>query len=275
MQELPGGMDTEQAEDLSIITLQSAWLKRSARIDIYKTDSTDTVNRCSLLLVNDGQDLVTMQFEKILHSLQATNKIRPLIVAAIHCSAERKNEYGMAIRPDYKGWGDKAPCYEHFIINELLPLLYARFNNISFTDISFAGFSLGGLSAFDIAWNHPEIFSTVGIFSGSLWWRSVDKNDKEYDPWKHRMLHKQVQESVLHPLMKFFFECGENDESADRNNNHVIDSIDDTIDLMRILVRKGYREGKDISYLQLPDGRHDVATWKKAMPLFLEWGFGK
>jgi enterochelin esterase-like enzyme len=266
-------MNTDQAEALSIITVQSASLKREVRIDIYKSESTGLPNVCSLLLVNDGQDLLTMQFEKILYSLQLTNKLRPLIVAAIHCGIERKNEYGMAIGPDYQGWGDKAARYENFVIDELLPLLRSRFGKHTFSEIAFAGFSLGGLSAFDIAWNHPEIFKTVGVFSGSLWWRSKDKNHKAYDPWQHRMLHKQVRESGYRQGMKFFFECGENDESEDRNNNRVIDSIDDTIDLMRILVRKGYREGQDIYYLQLPDGKHDVPTWARAIPVFLEWAF--
>ncbi len=40
--------------------------------------------------------------------------------------------------------------------------------------------------------------------------------------------------------MKFFFECGTLDEAGDRNNNGIIDSIDDTKDLISALVDKGY-----------------------------------
>ena len=64
------------------------------------------------------------------------------------------------------------------------------------------------------------------------------------------------------------------DEVLDRNNNGIIDSIDDTHDIIRELVAKGYRRDEDIHYLEMPDGRHDVATWAKAMPVFLEWAFG-
>ena len=64
------------------------------------------------------------------------------------------------------------------------------------------------------------------------------------------------------------------DETEDRNKNGVIDSIDDTIDLMRVLLQKGYKEGKDMQYLQLPKGKHDVPTWAKAFPTFLKWGWG-
>ena len=74
--------------------------------------------------------------------------------------------------------------------------------------------------------------------------------------------------------MKFFFECGEHDEEEDRNHNGVIDSIDDTIDLMRLLLLKGYREGRDFYYLQVPDGRHDVASWSRAFPKFFKLMYG-
>jgi enterochelin esterase-like enzyme len=262
-------METEQIDDLMIehIELQSRYIKRTVKIDLYHTDVG--AEHCRLLLMNDGQDLVKMGFENILRRL----KLKPLVIAGIHCGEDRKNEYGMSAGPDYKGWGAEAGSYEKFVVNELIPFLHNRYSNVVFTDTSFAGFSLGGLSALDIAWNHPEIFNMTAIFSGSLWWRSVDKDDKDYDPWKHRMMHSQIRETEVRKGFRFFFECGELDEVEDRNKNGVIDSIDDTIDLMRILIRKGYREGNDMCYLQMPDGRHDVPSWAKALPAFLKWGY--
>jgi hypothetical protein len=87
------------------------------------------------------------------------------------------------------------------------------------------------------------------------------------------MMHNQVAAGDFHEGMKFFFECGEQDEWEDRNKNGVIDSIDDTIDLMRLLIKKGYTEGKDIQYLQLPDGKHDVTSWARSLPQFLRWAY--
>lgn len=260
-------METEQVDELMVdhIELQSRYVKRTVKIDLYHSDAG--ADNCSLLLINDGQDLVKMGFDNILRRL----RLKPLVVAGIHCGDDRKNEYGMSSGADYKGWGAKASSYEKFVVKELIPFLHSRYSNITFTDTAFAGFSLGGLSALDIAWNHPEIFNRTAIFSGSFWWRSVDKDDKDYNPWTHRMMHRQIQDSGIRHGFKFFFECGELDEVEDRNKNGVIDSIDDTIDLMRILIRKGYREGRDIRYLQMPDGRHDVPSWAKALPSFLKW----
>jgi len=45
--------------------------------------------------------------------------------------------------------------------------------------------------------------------------------------------------------------------------------------LMNDLIAKGYDPQEDIQYLELQDGRHDVATWARAMPVFLKWGWGK
>lgn len=60
----------------------------------------------------------------------------------------------------------------------------------------------------------------------------------------------------------------------DRNHNGIIDSIDDTMGLIDELVKKGYDREKDISYMELKEGRHDIDTWAKAMPAFLKWGWG-
>ena len=57
---------------------------------------------------------------------------------------------------------------------------------------AFAGFSLGGLMALDIVWKHPNQFSKAGIFSGSLWWRSIDQTEEEYDDDKHRIMQQPV-----------------------------------------------------------------------------------
>ena len=55
----------------------------------------------------------------------------------------------------------------------------------------------------------------------------------------------------------------------------MIDSIDDTLDLIKELVDKGYDQKNDIAYLLIEDGKHDVATWALAMPEFLKWGWGR
>ncbi|MDQ3279518.1 MAG: alpha/beta hydrolase-fold protein, partial [Bacteroidota bacterium] len=118
--------------------------------------------------------------------------------------------------------------------------------------------------------NYPDVFSSVGVFSGSLWWRSKDLSDG-YDDNRDRIMHQRVRTQSYMPRKRFYFTTGSMDETADRNNNGIIDSIDDTLDLIKELEGIGYKNGTDIFYLNDEEGRHDVATWAKAMPQFLLW----
>jgi enterochelin esterase-like enzyme len=252
--------------------IPSEYLERDVTIDVYVPAATGQPGELSLLLINDGQDLPKMPFDEILDELYTQQKIEALFCIGIHCGAERKMEYGTAYSADYKGRGAKAGLYNKFIFEELLPFIRKTYNVPSFRDKSFAGFSLGGLSAMDIAWNHSSEFTRIGMFSASLWWRRKGYDDG-YSDEQDRLMHLQVRKGVFHPWLRFFIECGTLDETADRNQNGVIDSIDDALDLIIELKAKGYTE-EHIKYVQFDDGSHDVATWAKAMPLFLKWGWG-
>ncbi|MEX6686640.1 alpha/beta hydrolase-fold protein [Danxiaibacter flavus] len=249
----------------------SVFLERDITIDAYLPKNIARPENLSLLLINDGQDLGSMDFGSLLDDMISASTISPLICIGIHCGEERKMEYGVAYSADYQGLGAKAGLYSKFILDELIPLIRKSYNIASFKEKCFAGFSLGGLSALDIAWNHAREFNKVGIFSGALWWRRRSYEDG-YSDDRDRLMHLQVRNGYYYPWMKFFIECGALDETADRNNNGIIDSIDDARDLIKELKGKGYTE-EQICYKELPDGRHDVATWAKVMPEFLKWGF--
>jgi enterochelin esterase-like enzyme len=269
-------MSQERTTEISIINhiIESKFLKREVKVDCYLPIQPVQASEVSILLINDGQDLVTMQFDEILGELYETNAIAPLLCIGIHCSADRKNEYGTARILDYKGRGAKAALYSRFIFEELLPFIRKTYNAISFREKSFAGFSLGGLTALDIVWNNQQEFTKAGVFSGSLWWRDKDQDDEDFDEDYDRIMHRQVREGSYAPWLKFFFEVGTLDETADRNKNGVIDSIDDTVALIDELEAKGYDKETDIKFIELKDGRHDVPTWAKAFPEFLKWGWG-
>ena len=254
--------------------ITSTLLERDVIVDCYLPTKVDDPASLNLLLINDGQDLVKMNFENILEELYNSNSISPLLCVGIHCGKDRRNEYATANTLDYKGRGGKAKAYQKFIFDELLPYIREAYKVPSFKQKSICGFSLGGLSAIDTGWNHAKEFSKVGVFSGSLWWRTVSQDDPEFVEDLHRIMHGQIRNGGFFPWLKFFFETGTMDETADRNQNGVIDAIDDTLSLIDELVNKGYDRKDDIKYLELSDGRHDVPTWGRAFPEFLKWGWG-
>lgn len=256
-------------------SIDSLFLKRKVLLDFYSPSGKANLDGERLLLINDGQDLPAMNFDKIINSLYKEQQILPLLCVGIHCGEDRKNEYGTANILNYKGQGAKAALYADFIFKELIPYIQDVFLISSFSEKSFCGFSLGGLSALDIVWNHATEFSKAGVFSGSLWWRSLSQDHPEFSEEEHRIMHHQIKNGVYYPWLKFFFEAGTLDETADRNNNGIIDSIDDTLSLIDELKRKGYDPLTRIRYLQIEGGRHNVATWAQALPEFLKWGWGR
>lgn len=255
------------------LEIPSIHLARKVKVDCYLPLNVAAPENMELLLINDGQDLEKMNFDNIMNKLFEAGSVRPVLCVGIHCGPERKMEYGTASEADFKGRGAKAAKYTSFIFEELIPLIQETYHLPHINHKAFAGFSLGGLSALDIVWNHPHEFSTAAVFSGSLWWRSKDQHDNTYDDDSDRIMHQMIRKGKKREGMKFFFECGMLDEQKDRNQNGIIDSIDDTMDLIEELRDKGYPDN-DIEFLLLDDGRHDVETWGRAMPVFMKWAYG-
>ncbi|TXT30722.1 MAG: esterase [Chitinophagaceae bacterium] len=206
------------------ISVESEYLERTVLVNLYLPKIEYQPEQLSVLLINDGQDLLKMPFDEILNELYSKQEIEPLICIGIHCGPNRKMEYGTAYSADYEGRGAKAGLYSKFIFDELLPFVRKKLNAPSFKDKSFAGFSLGALSALDIGWNHASEFRKIGIFSGSLWWRRKGYEDG-YDDENDRLMHLQIRKGHFYPWLQFFIECGALDETADRNNNGIIDTI--------------------------------------------------
>ena len=265
-------------EDLSNLLVEqraiaSRYLNRYVLVDLYLPKNIASPSQMRLLLINDGQDLGEMGFSKLLDGLWQSGQIQALLCVGIHAGRDRKNEYGTAKIPDFEGRGARAAAYDQFIVEELLPYIHLEFAVESFVEKAFAGFSLGGLKALDAVWNYPDIFTVAGVFSGSLWWRTRSLED-DYNDDTDRIMHQKVRHGEFHPGLKFYFTTGSLDETADRNGNGVIDSIDDTQDLIKELKQLGYTDA-DIRYLNFEDGKHDVETWGRAMPGFLLWGWSR
>lgn len=254
--------------------IHSTMLDRVVNVEVFTPPSFKSSSQSlPVLILNDGQDSETMNLLEILNQLQKDEEISPFIVAGVFCG-DRIQEYGVASKPDYKKRGSKAKAYSRFVIEHLLPTLSHRFRvDLNHPQNAIAGYSMGGLSAMDIAWNHPEYFPRMGAFSGSFWWRKkgLDQGYSEHD----RIIHGLIRKSRIRKGMKFWFMAGTEDEKADRNKNGIIDAIDDTLDLIAELIKLGYKPYYDVAYYEVKGGKHDVPTWGRAMPEFLKWAYGK
>jgi len=254
--------------------IASRFLKRYVVIDCYVPRNVSSPKELCLLLINDGQDLEEMCFSTLVNQMLETNQIALVLCVGIHAGKHRRSEYGTARILDYGGRGAKAAAYNQFILEELIPFIHVQYGIEKFKQTGFAGFSLGGLTAIDMTWHYPHIFSIAGVFSGSLWWRTKSLDDG-YNDDTDRIMHQQIRNGKYQPGLRFYFTTGSMDETADRNNNGIIDSIDDTQDLIKDLNQLGYTTDYEVKYINYEDGKHDVQTWGRAMPGFLLWAWGR
>src|SRR5688572_11719176 len=99
------GMQTEVSTGIIVETIElpSEALQRTITINFYGPASNPADNQLSLLLLNDGQDIEAMGFDKMIAYLLQTETITPLLCVGIHCGEDRLQEYGMISSPDFKG----------------------------------------------------------------------------------------------------------------------------------------------------------------------------
>ncbi len=249
-------------------------LNNTRPIEIFlPTDyARSNTRRYPVLYLNDGQDAPALHLAQTLEHLQHTRRIQPIIAVAVHATIDRMNEYGVSNIPNAIGRGALAADYAQFIVNEVQPYInhYYRTQLVA-ENTAIMGSSLGGLSAFDIAWHFPENFGVAGAFSASFWWRTDNSSWQKQQ--SSRIVHQVVRAGPKRSGLRFWLEAGTDDERADRDRNGVIDAIQDTLELIDELVKIGYERDRDIHYFEIKGGQHNQETWAKALPVFLQWAF--
>jgi enterochelin esterase-like enzyme len=252
--------------------LESRLLGETRTVDIFLPAgyAAEPLDSYPVLYANDGQDLEAVALAATLDSLCRSGRMAATIVVAVHAT-ERVVDYGTACIPNAQGLGARADRYGQFLLTELMPLIESRYRvRRGAADTAIMGWSLGGLSAFDLAWRHADRFGAVGVFSGAFWWRTDDRDVRSRQA--SRIMHRRIRQTPGCPALRMWFQTGLRDEAADRDGDGVIDAIQDTEELVTELERKGYRRGRDMVHLTV-DGSHDLPTWKRLLPEWLGWVF--
>jgi enterochelin esterase-like enzyme len=253
--------------------LYSRHLQRKVQLTIISTPIPDDKSQLNLLILNDGQETNSLRIKEIADSLYRIKAIRPLVIVAVH-AGDRMQEYGVADKPDFAGRGKRAGFYDAFINDELYPYIKKKSGVRKFNTVVIAGASLGGLSAFDIGWNHADKIDKIGIFSGSFWWRDVDTKDSSYSDIKNRIVIAKLNASRKKPKQQYWFYAGGAEENSDRDHDGITDVIDDTKDVIQTLQDKRGVPASNITYTEKKDGHHDWPYWSNVLPEFLIWAFG-
>ncbi|MEI8096326.1 MAG: alpha/beta hydrolase-fold protein [Spirochaetales bacterium] len=253
------------------VEFPSAALGNSRTITVLLPQNWQNRDMLPVLVVNDGQDADKLKLRPLLDKEWKAGTLPPFAVVLVP-AGDRLREYGVPGVPDFAGRGDRADLYARFLLEELLPSLEARYP-LDPANRTILGSSLGGLSAFGLAWAHPDAFRQVGVLSGSFWWRDKDGGNGPEGArvaQNSRIVLWWTKTFPAPAASRFWFQAGTRDETSDRNNNGIIDAIEDTQDLMVAIEEQGV-PADHVVWTLVKNGYHEPATWAKVLPEFLHW----
>ena len=225
-----------------------------------------------VLYLNDGQDAAAVELEPTLARLYAEDAMEKIIVVAIDMLPDRMGTYGLSDRVAQRSVigdsrfgpiGSRAHDYSEWIAGELVPYIDVHYRTRRAPDSrSVLGWSLGGLNAFNLGWEYPDVFGQVGAFSPSFW-LSSERTDAA-SVQRTRLAQGRVEAGPKRAGSRFWFAVGTAEETDDRDGDGVIDAVDDTLDLARGLEQLGY--SANLEYALHPSG--DAAYAKRGSRLF-------
>ncbi|WP_299700374.1 alpha/beta hydrolase-fold protein [uncultured Pontibacter sp.] len=212
--------------------------------------------RYPVLYMHDGQNVfdpatssfgVDWRIDETADSLIRSKQIKPAIIVGIYNTSDRMEEYVP---------GPKGNAYMDFVVNTVKPLIDQTYRTKSGSKHTLTGgSSAGGIMAFMLAWEHPDVFSKAICMSPAFKIMHIDyvKEVQTYTGKKKKL--------------KFYIDNGGVDLEA-----RLQPGIDE---MLQVLKAQGYREGKDYLWVLDEKAQHNEAAWAMRMPKALRFLLGK
>lgn len=271
------GEEINYFPEMEDVTLEGFGYKKN--IHIWKPEDYDPSSKepYAVICVLDGHNLIS-QGEDILNSYSAVpEQVRSMIsqtgykaiVVGVENLFARDNELVpvIGVPRDEEIFGERefenmdGSQFAQFIAETLVPYIRDRYN--VYTDAlhtSITGNSLGGLEAFYITMEYPDIFGTVGAVSPSFW---------EYDDetWKKYLSNKRFDEKS--PFVYLYTGPGVPEGTVPGPDNLPKDTDPDVTQMYHRLKDMGYPEEKLVLHFN-EEGEHNGLFWRAVFPEFLD-----
>src|SRR5882672_2277894 len=249
--------------------VRSVELANTRDILVYLPPSYPTANRTyATLYMHDGQNLFDeatsfageWRVDEALEAL-AKDGIEAIVVGIPNTGANRLGEYSPF--HDARLGGGRASDYVKFIVETVKPLVYSAFRTTGEREgTATIGSSMGGLISLYAFFERPDVFGAVGAVSPSVGFsRGAMIDYLERARFAAGRIYMDVGTREGRPRDR-------DPLDAPRRPAAYVQMVRDARDL---LVRKGYREGRDLLYVEEEGAVHNEAAWAARLPQILRF----
>ncbi len=187
--------------------------------------------------------------------LVRTGEITPLLIVAIDNAGDARIDEYTPTQNARLHRGGRAERYEKMLLGEVMPFVAARYRvRTGPRSTALGGSSLGGLLTLFIGMRRPDIVGRLAIMSPSLW-------------WDDRVILRKIAGNEWRPRPRIWLDCGTDEASTPRASTR------DARSLRRILLRQGWREGRNLVYCEDQGGGHNERAWAYRFPMMLRFLF--
>ena len=215
-----------------------------------------TKKRYPVIYLQDGQNLFDVstsafgtewRVDETADSLIKAGTIPPVIIVGINNTSDRSEEY--------LPW-KKNEAYKNFLVHQLKPFIdsaYRTKKDAAHTIVG--GSSAGGILAFMMVWEYPQVFSKAICMSPAF--LSPEGFSDKFD------YVSKVRESEIRPKKVFFY--------IDNGGKDLDKLLQPGVDQMiSALASKKYRGGKDYVFIRDEAATHNEVAWSKRLPYALK-----
>jgi predicted alpha/beta superfamily hydrolase len=221
-------------------------------------------DRYPVLYLQDGQNLFDpataflgqdWRADVTADDLMLRGVIEPAIIVGVYNSGVRRITEYTPTRDTRLGKGGKGAKYAAMLAREVKPFIDAAFRTRgSAVDTAVGGSSLGGLVSLEAGLLYPHVFGKLALLSPSVW-------------WDQQAILKMIEGCRLAARPRIWLDAGTAEGDAPE---HV---IADLRMLRGALLEKGWREGADLRYSEVPGAGHHESAWAARFGPVLQYLF--
>jgi predicted alpha/beta superfamily hydrolase len=205
-----------------------------------------------VLYLQDGQNLFDPQTafggqdwraDVTADDLILRGAVEPLIVVGIYNTGVRRISEYTPTKDPRRRKGGKGDRYARMMAHELKPFIdreYRTLRPAAHTGVG--GSSLGGLISLETGLLYPRVFGRLAILSPSVW-------------WDNRSILEMVRAYKFEGRARIWLDSGTDEGDAP------LQAVADLELLRDALLEKGWREGVDLHYCEVPGAGHNERAW--------------